>query len=785
MIRPRLLKLQTRLTVLYATMFGVVLLAVCSLTWAAVSAQSRRSVEASLATAGRVYEASWRDQAARVRSAADVLAKDYGFRAALASGDAPTITSAVENLRARLHQSLAFSVTADGALVDAAHAPALARRVAALLTGFGDAQGVVSSHDGAYEVVSSPIYAPQLQGWLVFGSRLDAAALDQLRTLSPLPLAAEVVHGGPGRWSVGGRAPLDLRFPRGPDASGFLYGPRGAEYAVLRTLAAPDGSEQAALLLHYPVRAALAPYRSLLAMIFGLGLVGMGLVIAGSWLLARSITRPIAALATAAGRLREGSVAHVDVDAAGGGEVGALAEGFNAMVDAVTAREAQILRSALSDADTGLPNRRALEDFVLARAKESPDGRLIAASFGVNQFARIRGVLGYALALEALVRLGERLQALEPRWRIGCTASDTLTAVITDCDLDAAAARVEGARRVLEAAVPAGGHLIDVRVTTGVSFGDPANLIRDADLALDAARVRGASHARFDETARAKAADSLGLMPELRRAIAGEGLTLAHQPKWDVRAGKVGGVESLIRWTHPERGPIRPDAFINLAEDTGDIRALTEWVVTQAVAEQADLAERGSPLAFSLNLSGRLVSDPHHTRWLLDALSKAKAPICMEITETAVIGDPEAALATFAALKEAGVAVSIDDYGSGLSSLTYLKQIAADELKLDRSLIVDVAKSARDALLIRSTVDLAHGLGMKVVAEGVEDAVTMALLASLGCDEIQGWHVARPMPLAALVEFLGRLDEPAPAPRFAGEAGDAHPRRRRSDAPGS
>ena len=555
---------------------------------------------------------------------------------------------------------------------------------------------------------------------------------------------------------MGDGSKLNLRLPHGAGEEGFLDGPQGSEYALLRPLTTPHGARPAALLLHYPVKAALAPYRALLWMILSVGLLGMGLVIAGSWILARSITRPIAALAEAAGRLREGATAHVDTQATGGGEVGALAAGFNAMIDAVTAREAQIRRSALIDPDTGLPNRRALEDLVGRRQSEHAPPKLVAASFGINQFARIKGVLGYTLALEVVTRLGERLRAIEPEWRIACTAGDTLTAVISGCDLDVAVARIEAARRVLEAAVPAGGHLIDVRVSTGVSSGLPSHLIRDAELALDAARAQNVSHARFDESARAKAADSLGLMPELRRAIAGEGLALAHQPKWDIRRGAVGGVESLIRWTHPKRGPIQPDAFIGLAEDTGDIRALTEWVVTQAVAEQAALAAQGSALCFSLNLSGRLVCDAHHTRWLLEALSKAKAPICMEVTETAVIGDPEAALATFAALKEAGIGVSIDDYGSGLSSLAYLKQIAADELKLDRSLIVDVAKSARDALLIRSTVDLAHGLGMKVVAEGVEDAATMTLLAGLGCDQIQGWHVARPMPLAALSQFLTR-----------------------------
>lgn len=652
----------------------------------------------------------------------------------------------------RLHLDLAFAVDADGAPIGSSGAPAVARAASETLARTGDAQGVLTAGGAPYDLVSAPIYAPQLQGWVVFATRLDAAHLTSLGALSAIPLKAEVVHGGPGRWRTAEGA--FLRLSGGRTTSLHLEGRQGAELAVLRPLDVPEGAEPAALLLHYPQAAALAPYRALLWMIFGVGVLGMALVVAGSWGLARSITRPIAALALAARRLREGHVAHVEEQDAGGGEVGALASGFNAMVDAVSEREATIRRSALSDQDTGLPNRRALEQVLAEESAFDPQVRWAAATFGVDQFARMRGVLGFELSVEVVQHLGARLAALEPEWLIGRTSGDTLTAVFPTGSEEAAARRVEAAREGLEAAVPVDGHLIDVRVTTGVGFGPPDQLIRDADLALDAARARGLKHACFDDQARIRAADSLGLMPELRRAMAGEGLTLAHQPKWDVRREDVTGVESLIRWTHPDRGAIAPDAFIGLAEDTGDIRALTDWVVTRALAEQAQLAGEGRPLCFSINLSGRLVGDPNYTRWLLDALAHAKGPICMEVTETAVIGDPQAALATFAALTEAGVSVSIDDYGSGLSSLAYLKQIAADELKLDRSLVVDVGRSARDALLIRSTIDLAHGLGMKVVAEGVEDATAMALLSGLGCDYIQGWHVARPMRLQALTEYL-------------------------------
>ncbi len=741
-------RLQIRLTVLYAALFGAVMVASCALTWASVTAQARRTVETNLVASGGVFDRLWQDRADRIRSGAEVLAKDFGFRAALASRDGPTIASAVDNLRARLHLDVAFALDADGRPLSAG-APPIARTLGATLVRTGEAQGVVSTQRGPVEVVSAPVYAPQLQGWLVFGVRLDAAQMRSLTKLSAIPLSADVISGDHGVWRS---AASHLVAAQGGPSLGYLQGAQGRELALIRPLATPKGFDQAALLLHFSEAEAMAPYRALLWTLSLVAVFGMMLVVWGSWALARSITRPIAGLAQAASRIRDGEVVHVPV--AGGGEVGALAGGFNAMVDAVTEREAQIRHFALTDGETGLANRRAFEEVILEMEASGGEGRLVVAAFGVHQFARMRGVLGYELAAELLASLGKRLAALQPTWSLARTASDTLSVGFRAMMGGVALSEVEAVRRVLEAAVPAGEHLIDVRIATGLSAGLASHLIRDAELALDAARQQGLPSARFDPAARGRAAESLGLMPELRRAIAADALSLAHQPKWDVRQGVVTGVESLVRWTHPVRGPIRPDAFIGPAEDTGDIRALTDWVVMRALQEQADLARAGRRLCFSLNLSGRLVGDAAYTRWLLETLSRAVGKICLEITETAVIGNPEAAMATFRAFSEAGVGVSIDDYGSGLSSLAYLKQIAADELKLDRSLVCDVARSSRDALLIRSTVDLAHGLGMKVVAEGVEDDISMGLLASLGCDLIQGYHVAKPMPLKDLSRFL-------------------------------
>jgi EAL domain-containing protein (putative c-di-GMP-specific phosphodiesterase class I) len=229
---------------------------------------------------------------------------------------------------------------------------------------------------------------------------------------------------------------------------------------------------------------------------------------------------------------------------------------------------------------------------------------------------------------------------------------------------------------------------------------------------------------------------------------------LAYQPKYDLRGDVINGVEALARWRHPKRGFVSPDLFIGMAEETGHIRPLTEWVIQRAIADQKALADAGHDLMMSINISGRLLSDRSFADFALAEAAQSTAKLCFEITETAVIDNPEVALDIIDRVADAGIAVSIDDYGSGLSSLAYLKRIRADELKIDKSFIMTLDSSSRDALLVKSTIDLAHGLGLKVTAEGVETPTALALLRGMGCDIAQGYLIGRPAPLDALMELL-------------------------------
>ena len=259
-------------------------------------------------------------------------------------------------------------------------------------------------------------------------------------------------------------------------------------------------------------------------------------------------------------------------------------------------------------------------------------------------------------------------------------------------------------------------------------------------------------------TADDRMADAPYWQSEVARALSGDEFQLHYQPKLNAREGRVASFEGLLRWDHPDAGMILPDRFIEQSEDAGCITALTLWTVDRAIEDQKALRAAGHDVRLFINLSAQLLND---AAIIAAICARARTPggdIGIEITERSVIGDPELAFRNIRTMQHAGLSIAIDDYGSGLSSLTYLKQIEADELKIDKSFIVSLGSSHRDPLIVRSTIELAHALGMVITAEGVETLAAHALLTVMGCDMMQGWLVGRPMPVADVRPYLENFD---------------------------
>lgn len=245
---------------------------------------------------------------------------------------------------------------------------------------------------------------------------------------------------------------------------------------------------------------------------------------------------------------------------------------------------------------------------------------------------------------------------------------------------------------------------------------------------------------------------------DVGRGIRAGEFRLVYQPKLNVRRGLIDSAEALVRWDHPDEGLMLPDRFIEQSEVSGSIAALTLWTMQQAIADQQALRAQGHPLRIFVNLSAQLLTEETTVALLCNLACTPGADLGIEVTERSVIADPGVAFANIRRLREVGLCIAIDDYGTGLSSLTYLKQIEADELKIDKSFITSLGSSHRDPLIVRSTIDLAHALGMAVTAEGVETPAAHALLSVMGCDMVQGYLIGRPMKPDAFVDYLGSFD---------------------------
>jgi EAL domain-containing protein (putative c-di-GMP-specific phosphodiesterase class I) len=261
-------------------------------------------------------------------------------------------------------------------------------------------------------------------------------------------------------------------------------------------------------------------------------------------------------------------------------------------------------------------------------------------------------------------------------------------------------------------------------------------------------------------------ADRLALIAELRSAIEHDELELYYQPKIALDSGSVSGVEALVRWHHPERGLVPPDQFVPLAEQSGQVKALSRWVLNRALRQCREWALEGRPLKVAVNLSMRDLHDPALPATVAEMLRLWQVPastLTIEITESTLMADPVQALEIVRRLGRMGIRIAIDDFGTGYSSLAYLKRLPVDELKVDRAFVRQIARDANDVAIVRSTIGLAHDLGLTVVAEGIEDEASLDVLANLGCDEAQGYLFSRPLPASDLEKWLRSSTWPVPS----------------------
>lgn len=421
---------------------------------------------------------------------------------------------------------------------------------------------------------------------------------------------------------------------------------------------------------------------------------------------------------------------------------------------------------ATHDPLTGLPNRTLLLDRLdHALAQTSRTGQWPAVLFvDLDRFKFVNDSLGHGAGDRLLARVAERLRHLvRPGDTVARFGGDEFVVLAEGITQDEECAAI--AERVTEALTEPfelDGHEVFVTASIGIvragTLDDtPETLLRDADAAMYGAKEQGRARSEvFDERTRARALDRLAIENALHRALERDELVLHFQMQYDLRTGVRIGAEALLRWQHPERGLVSPLGFIELAEDTGLIVPIGEWVLRQA-CRQAEYWRRrvpvDSPVVVSANLSGRQLAHPRIGEMLDGALRESGLPpenLCLEITEGALMQDVNTTVRTLHALKERGVKLAIDDFGTGYASLGHLKRFPVDHLKIDRTFVDGLGHDSEDTVIVAAIIGLAHALGITAVAEGVETETQLAELAALRCDAAQGYLFARPMPASQL-----------------------------------
>ncbi|HET9510576.1 MAG TPA: EAL domain-containing protein [Sphingomonas sp.] len=739
--------LSTKLTLFYSALFAVAVALILFAADVGINRSAEHMIRGEMAASAKVFDRVAAMRYDQLGDASTVLASDFGFRSAVATGDAPTIVSALESLRNRLRLDQAFFVGLDGTIVGY-RGRTTASDGDDLLDALDDGRtrGVLRIGRTRFNAAASAVKVPVTVGWVVFANALDAGEMARLAKLSSIDLAPHVVPAGT----------LTAAQRSGTVIEQDIDGKRTLVQAS--PIASFRSDEPQMLLLQYSVTQALADYRPMLWLLIGCGVVGIGLAGVGSFLLARRITRPIIALKAAAIRVAKGDYTQVDVMTRD--ELGALAASFNAMVGDIDARERQITHMALHDGLTGLANRVLLREHLTTAFARAGTGRRQALfCLDLDQFKVVNDTLGHPTGDALLCDVARRLSDFAGDGFVARLGGDEFALVLFEDQRPFDRIAHELARTISEPCV-VNGHRIVPGTSVGIAIlgedgGDPVTLVKNADLALYRAKHDGRGGYRFFEAAMdAEARKRRQMELDLRDAIAEGQLSLLFQPLFDLTESRVSAFEALLRWNHPTRGVVSPVDFIPLAEDTGLIVPIGEWVIREACR-----VARNWPgnVRVAVNVSPVQFRNPGLAAVILQALSEsglAPQRLELEITESLFIDNPESTLASLHSLRALGVRVALDDFGTGYSSLSYLRSFPFDKIKIDRSFIIDLLHGKGATAIIKSITTLAEALGMETTAEGVENVDQLDILRAQGCSHIQGYYFSKPVTEADVDAML-------------------------------
>jgi diguanylate cyclase (GGDEF)-like protein len=693
------------------------------------------------------------------------VVNDWGLRQAIGQHDRSTLESVLANHSNRIGADVAFFIDLEETVFASTTSGVIPpEEIAKLISESGGPYRFLVSEQRILQLVVSEVRAPVRLGWVAMGFAIDDTLASHFSRLHDVEVSfVSRSRSGP----VASSLPEGSRIQAAVIAERDNGGLNRVGEATWEDLALNHvlGDSDLVVVLQKSLSEPMASFRSWwwsLLTIFSL-IVMLALGVA--WAFSRGITQPLTQLLFAVQNMEAGNYSTlIDVDR--NDEIGFLSKAFAKMQRAIGEREEEIRYRADHDLVTRIHNRNGFLDGLEHRIGGGESGieALIVLCLSVNHFKEIVDALGHTWGDRLLRMVADRLQQKFARNAVAHVDSDQFAMIGSSGDAADFFELADAVHRCFEDDFEIRGISLSLSVCIGISVypehaGDAQSLLRRAGVALNEAHESHKRTVVYDPDLDQNSVKRLTLMSELPNAIRAGQLDLHYQPQ--VRCvgeeAIVDGVECLVRWHHPGLGSVPPDEFIGLAEKTGYIVELTRYVLRLALARCREWRDRQWGLGVSVNISALDLQRSAFARDVREMLETYRLPpevLCLEVTESAAMEDPQSSIRRLSALKELGVRLSIDDYGTGYSSLAHLRQLPVHELKIDKSFVLELDRSEDDQTIVRSTIELAHNVGLEVVAEGVESQRILWQLDQWGCDRAQGFHVSRPLAFEAFTRWL-------------------------------
>lgn len=634
----------------------------------------------------------------------------------------------------------------------------------------GIARSTIVTEEKFFEVVTVPVSGMMPKTWLATGFEVDATLVNLFHDRIGLDIAI-IGRVGKQQQVIASSVAIDASSAIALNAltaeqtvTKYIPARINDESFLIRSHPFLHDTDDIVVLLKVPLNEAIAPYRTLQIMALVIGALALIVALLGATRLSRGILAPLERIQDAVSRISSGDYS-TPVSARKNEEFAGLATAINTMQKQIAQRENQVVHEAHLDPLTNLPNRSlTVQNLDQSISKlHSMGGEISVMIISLSGFSEIRTTFGQPIGDELLLIAADRLRSTIPLdTTLGYLDGDEFLLVMESADATSAWTTAENIAPIFSAELSNSSINISTTVCIGISSfprdGDNAEkLLLHAAMACNEARQSLESIVAYQASNEDQYARRLEILSGLRRATVENELKLYLQPKVNLVDGSICGAEALIRWDHPTLGFLSPLEFITVAEQSGNVAMISQWVLKEAVSTCRAWIEEGIDLPVSVNLSGHDIVNPDLPRIIIGILKEHDldpAYLMLEIAEQALCHDFELATVILQCLRDLGIKISVDDFGTGHASMARIRNLPVDELKIDKAFIAGLPDNRKDVAIVRATIELAHSLDIEVLAEGVESRPAMRWLANMGCERAQGFLISRPMPAETFSQWV-------------------------------